>query len=1616
MKGKLALTAALIGFVGLGGLAIWYYGTDRPVAEGDGAASFARGAGSAQEPEAKEFAFRRLEIETSKARAEACLVFTHALDERGKTRYGDYLTIDPKIPVVARAVGSRLCLSGLAFNASYKVELKAGLPAASGERLALAEMVPVDLQDKPALLRFTGGIILPRDNQQAVPVQTVNVEKLALKIVRVGDRLLSQLGSGLLDQTALYSWDRDQLETQQGAVIWEGEMEVAREGGKLVRNATVTTLIPVREVLKNHPNGAYVLFARDAAKPVEEGGYDYAAMATQWVIASDIALTSFKGGEGLSVFARSYANTKPLTGVKLSLIARDNNVLASVTTDGAGRADFAPGLLRGKGGDEPVMVMAYGPAQDFAFLDLRRPAFDLTDRGVGGRMSPGPVDAYLYTERGVYRPGETVQLVAMLRDRVGKAMKAPLTLMATRPDGVDVSRKIISPGSLKAGAAQWALPLTVTAPHGRWQIAAHIDPKGPAVGRVQFDVADFVPQRLAVELTPQQAMLQKGEAFSVKAQTRFLYGAPAAGLSGDAEARLTRHAKPFANFAAYHFGRVEETFEDVLLPLTVTRSDQNGVSEVRGRLAEIAASSLPLKAVMRVSIHEPGGRSTDKQVELPIASQAVWLGLRPDFDNESVAEQARAGFEIVALDGAGRRIARPGLSYTWYREDTQYHWYQVDGEWRYQAITQDRLLKTGTIDVEASKPARLAEAQSWGRYRLELRDPQSGAVSSYRYYSGWSANAVRDRPDRIPVAADKPRYGVGQIARVSIKPDADGRALIVVAGDRIFSSQMIRAPKSGAVVEIPVSADWGAGAYILVTHYRALDEATGREPVRSIGLAWLAVDNGPRQLGVEIGGPKNLIPRQKIALPVTVQGLARNETTYLTLAAVDEGILQLTDFKSPDPGKHYFGKRRLGVGMRDDYGRLIKNHAGVVGSLRQGGDAYGGRPLAVVPTRTVALFSGIVTPDANGVAQIPLELPDFNGGLRLMAVAFSENKLGQGERHLTLRDRVVADLVLPRFMAPRDQARLGLHLHNVDGVSGQYQLILQTTGALRFADGKSEMKLVQSLKAGEKVLLPVELLGQAAGIGGVTLKLHGPGLNVERAWPIEIRQPQMEISREEIASLPPGQDYVADRRLVQDVLPRGAQVAVNLSSTLPAYTNIRGQMRWLKAYPYGCVEQIVSAAFPLLWFEADAGSGRAQVQESIDTLLDRQSGAGSFAIWGPGSSGDQFSSIFALDFLVEAKAKNYVVPEDALRRGANWMKLVASSDSYSDTSRAYAFYVLARLGQMNLSEMRYFSDARGPQFKSAMAAGLLGAAAASSGDRSRTTLLFDRARAILLQAQVGDYAAQDYGSLLRDLAAVTALAVESDEPRLLPALVQRSRNVDMRISATTTQEKAWILRAGHALEKQASPISIQVNGKAMEEKSGALRLQPDMQALTQGLTVRNQGKGAVWRMALVQGVSAQALPAMAQGLSLRKTIWTLSGQPADLASLKQNERVIVLLSGQMENHAQRQMGVIDLLPAGLEIEMPLSGDDVKAYPFIEKVTPLSMQSARDDRFVASFQIGWPGRFDAQYMQAKPQFRVAYIARAVTQGRFVLPAAIVEDMYAPAVKARTDMGGLSIQTP
>ena len=1565
---------------------------------------------------AKNLTFRRYSVETAGAQPEVCLVFSQPPLADGSVRYEDYIRFRGVNAIALRvdAPNNQICAGGLGYGRSLQVELRAGLPAAGGFRLPEAQTTTVELRDRSPLLAFGNGMLLARENSDGIPIYTVNVDRVRIKVFRAGERMLTQLDRDVVERRKIYAWDQRDIAENLAAEVWSGEMAVRGQ-----RNENVSTLFSLRRAVAERKPGAYLIVASDAAersgRPDEE--WRSSPRSSQWVIDSDIGLTTFRGSGGLEVVARSLATAKPLGGVTVTLVSRGNEELAKTTTGDEGRASFAAGLLRGPGAAAPVAVMAFRQ-DDFTWLDLRRPAFDFSDRGIEGRNAPGPVDAFLYTERGIYRPGETVHLVALLRSSDGQAIpETPVTLVFKRPDGAEYRRVVAARQA--SGAVHAPIALGASVPRGQWSALAYLDLGKDSVGRIEFAVEDFVPQRLRVALGPGPAApIGSGETLTLPVQASFLYGAPGAGLEGAGKLRLTGDPKPFPRHLGYRFGRHDETFKDSLLPVAVAPTDEQGRTTAVARVVVPGAPTQPLKAMVRVDMFEPGGRVTPGETSVPVRPRPLYIGLRPHFQGEVVTEGAEAAFDVIVVDTQGESAVAPALTYEIAREHTEYQWFRRDNHWQWQRLAEFRLLRTGRLAATASAPAQLRERLGSGAYRLIVHDTASGTSSSTSFRVGWyGGSGDADRPDRLDVAADKSMYQPGETARLRIRGVAAGEVMIAVATDRVLSLQQLSVGADGATIDVPVTAAWGAGAYVLVTQYRPLTDRESRVPVRAVGVAWLGIDSATRALTVAMTVPDRVLPRRELAVPVQVKG--GGAAVHLTLAAVDEGILQLTRFQTPDPLRYFFGKRRLGLDMRDDYGRLI-DAQGVVGEIRSGGDAIGGRGLDAVPTRTVALFSGLVETDQAGQATVRLAIPDFQGELRLMAVAVDARHVGGAEAKLIVRDAVVSDATLPRFLAPGDRSRLALSLHNLEGRAGDYRATVQASGPVQLA-GDGDLRV--ALASAERKLLEVPLVATGIGVATLSLTLTGPdGFRVARAWPLQVRPAQLPETREDVALLQPGEQFRVDSGLLQGLVPGNAAVSINAASWRGI--DVASQLRWLDRYPYGCLEQTTSRAFPLLYFNDLAlfnrqtgDTGIAQrLQDAVDRVLDMQRIDGGFGWWGLNSDdADPWIGVFALDFLHQAAAKNYVVSESALQRGDAWLhRLTAAENRVDAGARAYAWLLLARRGAASLSDVRYFFDTTRGQTMQGVAQGQLGTALGLLGDRSRATAAFERS-----VTSLGTTASGYYRTALTDLAGLIAVSVEAGQTGLLPALLNRYGAAARPPESSTTLEKALTVLAAYELARNRAAVTVSVNG---EQRTGdPVQLAPNDTALAQGITIRNDGGGPIWRTVSVEGVPSDPLPANEQGLRIVRSIRTLGGDDANIEELKQNDRIIVGIQVRRTTADAADIVLSQLLPAGLEIEAILRGVDdynkADASPyerFLGKLSRPAVQEARDDRYVAAFRFA-PERHSDGRESDRQTLNVAFIVRAVTPGDYALPAAVAEDMYRPAVRARTAMGRAAVMS-
>lgn len=1537
-------------------------------------------------------------VQSDLARPRICVTFSEDLVASG-VDYATFVQLKDPGLTVENGGYRQLCVAGLEHGKRYSVTFREGLPAADGQVMAKSVEITQYIRDRAPGVKFPGrGYVLPKAGDPALPVETVNTEKLDLTLFRVTDRNLLQSIEDTYFGSPINVYSEEYFADTVGESLWTGTATVAQEVNK-----DVTTRLPLGEALKGLPAGIYAL---KAAVP----GVDPYTIPPgwQWFVVSDLGVTTMSGVDGLHVVVRSLGTAEEKAGVTVELLNRANAILGTATTDDQGYAVFDAGLTRGTGGSAPAMVVVKDGTADIAFLSLTDPEFDLSDRGVEGREAAPPVDVFVTTDRGAYRAGETVYVTALARDAEQAAVEGlPLTAVLSRPDGVEYSRQLVEDQG--AGGHVFSLPIAGSAPRGVWRLEMYADLEGPALSSKTFLVEDFLPERIDFELTMPDEPLYVGRDSGVdlNVAAKYLFGAPGAGLAIEGEV-LLRAAEGLKAFPGFVFGRFDQPFSAQMESLNGAETDEQGNAVLPVFLPVIEDPLRPLEARVTVRVSEGSGRPVERQVTKAVTSGDPMIGVKPLFQGGVAPEGSEARFQIIAVQDD----AMVGLPVKWTvnRVNYDYQWYQSYGNWSWEPVVSRELVAEGTSTLGGA-PVEVAADVTWGSYEIVVERSDGGkAATSMEFYAGWYAPAdASATPDTLELSLDKPAYKPGETATLRIVPRAAGTALVTVLSNRVVAMQAVEVKEGENLISLPVTDDWGAGVYVTASVLRPMDVAAGRNPARALGLTHASIDPGARALKATVEMAAEAAPRGPLDVAVKVEGVAAGETAYVTLAAVDVGILNLTGFEAPDPSDYYFGQRRLGVGIRDIYGRLIDGMNGAMGEVRSGGDAGAQARLQAPPPteELVAYFTGPVTVGADGYARASFDLPSFNGTVKVMAVAWSKSGVGQASADVLVRDPVVVTASVPRFLAPGDTSRLLLEVVHATGPSGRMGLDVK-------ANGLTLGEVPSGFDLGDKAKAVFEMPVTAGDVGVQTIDISlttpdGKVLKKTLTVPVQVNDPEVaKISRVELAS---GQSFTFDENVFAGLVP-GSGKAVMAVGPL-ARLNAPGLLAALDRYPYGCTEQMTSKALPLLYFDQVAQvmdlKGAADIQKRIDEavveILANQSSTGGFGLWGPGE-GDFWLDAYVTDFLSRAKAQGYQVPDVAfknalanLRNQVNYAPDFSAEANGGGEALAYALMVLAREGAAAIGDLRYYADVKGDDFSTPIAQAQLGAALASYGDQARADGMFRKAVAKMeaLEPEVGQVWRVDYGTRYRDAAALLTLAVEAgseavDREALTDRIAKQGQNL-------STQELTWALLATNALIDRPGAEGITIDGKPAD---GPLVRVLDAGAVTP-VVVKNDGADTTVTVT-TYGVPSDPEPAGGNGYAITRTYYTMAGKEVALDKVAAGTRLVTVLEVTPFAYGEARLMVSDPLPAGFEIDNPnlMSAGSTSELSWLDTLQDVAHSEFRQDRFLTA--VDW---------SSDQPFKLAYVVRAVSPGTFHHAAASVEDMYRPDFRARSETGEVTI---
>jgi uncharacterized protein YfaS (alpha-2-macroglobulin family) len=1497
---------------------------------------------------------------------------------------------------------------------TYTVSFNGELAAADGRMLAKLPPREVYSGNLPPAVGFASqGSVLPMRGTDGLPIVAVNVAEVDVEFLRVRPASYSNFFSSYLRPAQRSYWEMDEL-SRIADPVYANRFALQSQP-----NQRSVSFIPVQSIDELREPGLY--FAVMKRPGVFDG-----RMETTHFHVGDLGLHARVQKGQLWVHAASLADGRSRSGVAIEVLDGKGVAIASGTTGGQGDLTLAYVPKT-----EHVLVARDG--SELALIPFRQPALDLSEFDVAGRKQT-PQDVYAWSGRDLFRPGEPLQVSALLRDYDGKALPGGQALFATlrQPDGRALSTQALDAGPL--GYYDYRRAIATDAATGRWTLEYRLDPSAAEpIGRFAFRVEEFLPERLKLVLESAADALAPGQALPLRVDADYLYGAPAGGNRFAAEVIYRNDQHPVETLPDYFFG--DATLELPGEPQSVADQalDEDGTLALDiPVLPDGPEVTAPVRVLVSGSVFESGGRAVRRSLQRTVWPAEVLVGVRPLFDPDDGADYGKdAGFEIVRADRAGELRAAPQLRVQLVRELRDFHWSWTDGQgWRSDYTRRFEIVQETKLAFDGKSPARFSAPVEWGPYRLEITDPDTGLTSRYAFNAGWSWDddnrGVDARPDKVKLALDKTAYKAGDVLTVTVTSPHEGPGVLLVESDKLLYRAEIEA-RNGASYEIPVTPEWERhDVYLTALVFRPPGDGPQSGPGRAIGVAHVPLARNDRRAKLELAAPQLTRPGETLSVAVSSADFAGQEA-YVAIEAVDLGIINLTGYPVPDADQYFLARRALGVEAWDIYGRVIERLEGERARLRFGGDAaLTALPQARRPTarvQTVALHNGPVRFDAQGKATIGFTAPEFNGTLRVTALAWSAQRYGESEAESIVRAPLVLEVSTPRALAPGDASEIAVDLHNLSGAAQKYTVSATADAPLSVRGAAQAVELADNER--RTLAFPLGAL-PGHGVGKFRVTAVGGGKTLARDYEIAVRPAWPNVRRSHARAVPNATTLSFGPNLFEGLMAESGNALITVSTVPPI--PFAAAVKGLIGYPYGCIEQTSSRLWPLLWLdEATARKfglepiPEATRKDMLDTgfarLAAMQLETGHFGFWpGEGYAQPQMTPHVA-DLLLSAQKAGHAIPQAVLDKALERLNddLLTGGDGYYAyehpdhlrfAGQAYAGYVLARANKAPLGTLRsLWQNERG---KSLTALPLihLGLALQLQGDAPRGKEAI--AEALKKKSERPAYLG-DYGSRVRDEALILALLIENGysaaslDARLL-ALARELREPGRDSYWLSTQEQVALFRLGRVLlENQKRGLQGEFRvGERVEALDGRALVAREfaLDELRQGVSLALQGEGPFWISEDVIGTPVRAPAVQDDPVRIRRAYYRTDGTLFEGGTLLEGDTLIAKLTVESQEALPDAL-VEDLLPAGIEIENLALGDRGALGELVldgitlnqrEYAAEIRHEEFRDDRYVAAVKLygGSPAH-------------LFYLVRAVSPGKFVVPPPAIEDMYRPRLR-------------
>jgi hypothetical protein len=1104
------------------------------------------------------------------------------------------------------------------------------------------------------------------------------------------------------------------------------------------------------------------------------------------ILVTDLGLLVKDNADGShDLFVQSIGQGAPAAGATVSVLGKNGVAVLTQVTDEEGHARFPP--LKDFTRERQPVAWLVTRGEDLAFMPLDRgdrqlnfTRFDVG--GLVGASSPDRLSAFMFSDRGLYRPGDTFHVASIVKpsDWNQSIGGLPLEVTVTDPRGMEIlSRKVSLPES---GFTELDYTTEETSPTGNYQVSYYVvndGRRGSLLGSTSVRVEEFLPDRMKIVTSFSTERLEgwvSPAGLKGRVSLKNLFGIPAANRRVAAELVLSPAYPVFRPYKEYRFFDPIQARQSFTERLEDTQTDGDGEAELELNLERFE------KGTYRVSLlaegyELEGGRGVSSEASVLVSPLPYLIGFKADGDLRYIQKDAARNVHLIAVDPTLTKVAAKGLR----AQLTELRWVSVltqlpNGTYQYQSVQKEIVVTKKELSLPADGLSYPLPTAQPGDFALSVRDAQDTEIARVAYSVAGRANLERalERNAELELKLQRTEYAAGEEIEMQIKAPYTGAGLITIERDRVYAQKWFKTDTTASVQTIRVPAGLEGNGYVNVSFVRSMSSPEIFTSPLSYAVMPFTVNHEARLNAITLESPDLARPGEPYRIRYKGQKPGK-----AVVFAIDEGILQVAAYQTPDPLAFFFKKRALEVRTGQILDLLLPELAMVVASS-QGGDAEGmaaiGKnlnPFKRKRDKPVAYWSGIVDIDT-AERELKYDVPDhFNGSLRVMAVAVSPQAVGAASRRAIVRGPFVLSPNVPTFVAPGDEFQVSLGVANTaegSGPDAPVEVELKTSDHLEVLDGAARAIKVSEGREGSVAfrLRAKRLLGS----GNLTFHAAWKDKKIKQSVDLSVRPPVPFLTTVSTGS-------VKDRKAEIPVTRRMYQAyrTNEVTASVVPLGMARGLVTYLNNFPYGCTEQIVSRAFPslILRNRREFGVSTADAQRSFETavqiLRTRQNDRGAFGFWAANSYVSDFQTVYAMHYLLEAKERGHPVPAELMARGLNYLRQIASGSfgsAWQARDRAYAVYVLARAGEASgafIAQLREQLDQQLPKAwqNDLIAAYLAGAYKAVKQDRLAEKALSE----VKLTVASSDYA-HLYDGLLH--AAGVLYVVSRHFPERLDAL------------------------------------------------------------------------------------------------------------------------------------------------------------------------------------------------------------------------------------------------------